>query len=937
MGYFEKHPTLFRTLLLVLALYLTGIGVVNLYYFTSSSTDENLFTTPPSNLYIVRGFPAERTVSSGLQLTPQQLPDSVSAGNLLTSINGQKVESTADVTARLKADTNDYLTLGVFLLKENAGRTYKVRRSSLPGYFVRDIPPTAYVIDVVPGGASDQAGIRVGDLIVSINGQRFETIFEADKIMRQGRAGVLINYEILRNNTTLNLNLTLSRVRVPLPLFMIFLSGLLFMGTGLFIGLRRPQFVAARLLGLAFLCIGFIWVSAYGGTSVPMPLLILRFTAFISTSLFGIALWLHGSLYFPVEQPHLLQKKWLYRIPYYFAGACTIVLIGLGLQGKYNDVLLLAGITLLILYTISVVLSHRKQFTPEYKRMSKPLRLTAMLAPLVIIVLLFTLELLPEARNAWTNVLAPSIMAAVPLSYLYVIGRYRLLDLHLRVRRTIQYTFLSTVWKTSLLIIALSTLYFLTQLDLDVPNLRFTGVALEIPKEPITDAERAVLEKITLMIAAICFTFAFWEIGRAGQNYINRVYYRSEYDYRQASASFADIFATTFNLEELAAGIVRQTAASVHLKQAGILIFRNGTIACRQETRADGEQQTEKTTGVDGAALYQALGQFHGGFSVNYLPRALRDAVHDNGYYHLVPVRSKENTIGVVAIGEKLSEADIERDDLAFLESVSRQAAVAIENAFLYEELAGQERLKHELAIAREIQLASLPQTTPDITGLDIAGLSCPALEVGGDYFDYLNGSPGFLTVLVGDVSGKGTSAALYMSKVQGILRSLHAFDLSPKELFIRTNQLLYNDLEKKSYVTALSARFVPEQHSINIARAGHLPLLHYDAATGSVRHILPRGLGLGMVNSTVFATRIDDETLHYQPGDIFLFVTDGITEAMNENRAEFGDDRLHELLCKTAGSDANTIRDTIHDAVREFTGTAALHDDFTVVVVKAV
>jgi serine phosphatase RsbU (regulator of sigma subunit) len=105
---------------------------------------------------------------------------------------------------------------------------------------------------------------------------------------------------------------------------------------------------------------------------------------------------------------------------------------------------------------------------------------------------------------------------------------------------------------------------------------------------------------------------------------------------------------------------------------------------------------------------------------------------------------------------------------------------MAMENAFLYEELAEKERMKHELAIARRIQLASLPQKTPVVKGLEIAGSSLPALEVGGDFFDYLNGSTDHLTVVVGDVSGKGTSAALYMSKVQGILRSLHPREPSP-------------------------------------------------------------------------------------------------------------------------------------------------------------
>src|SRR5690606_18908610 len=115
--------------------------------------------------------------------------------------------------------------------------------------------------------------------------------------------------------------------------------------------------------------------------------------------------------------------------------------------------------------------------------------------------------------------------------------------------------------------------------------------------------------------------------------------------------------------------------------------------------------------------------------------------------------------IGIILVGEKLSETAYQNDDLLFLSAISGQASVAIENSLLYEDLANQERYKHELEIARKIQLASLPMKTPNIPGLDIVGASIPALEVGGDFYDYLNGKSDSITIVIGDVSGKGTSA----------------------------------------------------------------------------------------------------------------------------------------------------------------------------------
>lgn len=947
MRYFERHPFAFRLLLIAISIYAIGLGFATLFYTVSSSTDENTFITPPSNLYITRSFPAEQQHTSGLSIPRQLTPDSVFSGMLLLAIDNKNVNSLEQVRALLRERTSTrYLALTVFSLQENTSKVYHVQHKQLPSNFVREIPPVAHVISVEPSGASDQAGMKVGDLIVSINGKRFSNIWEADRIMRQSRADLAIKYEVLRNNETLTLTLTLSRVRFPLPIIIVFICGLIYIGFGLFLGLQRPQFAAARLLSLSFICVGFIWLVWDNGTlSMPAIVNLLRFLTFMVCAFFGGMLWFHSMLYFPIEQPHLLQKRWLYRTGYMLAAFFTVANIVLGIFNIYSDNFFLIMLIVMFMYMGGTKVAHRKQFSAEYKRLVRPITTTIALASLATLAGTVLIIAAPKFRTAWTITFTTATMCSIPLIYLYVIGRYKLLGLHVRVRRTIQYNVLSSVWKISLLIIALSSLYTLAQLHFDVPNIRFTGMAVEIPKEPISFAEKTILEKIILMAASVLLTLAFWKIGRAGQNYINRVYYRSEYNYRQATTDFADVIATRLTTDDLAEGIVQKTVESVHLKRAGMVVVYNGQTLCCKEWMAtehveisDVETPMQPTLSTLAIGdLLTALANFQGGVGVEYLPKHLKEQLRAMGYSHLIPIRSKNALLGVIAIGEKLSEADVEHEDLAFLESVARQASVAIENSFLYDELAQQERLKHELAIARKIQIASLPQTTPDIRGLDIAGMSCPAQEVGGDYFDYLNGSPTSITVIVGDVSGKGTSAALYMSKVQGILRSLHAFDLSPRDLLVRTNTLLHADLEKQSYVTALSACFNTADTTLQIARAGHLPLLHFSAQTRTITPLSPRGIGLGIVNNKLFAPRIDELNIAYARGDIFLFITDGITEAMNSTRQEFGAERLQELLLRNIDKDANTIRDTICQAVEQFTGATALHDDFTVVVVKAV
>jgi sigma-B regulation protein RsbU (phosphoserine phosphatase) len=266
---------------------------------------------------------------------------------------------------------------------------------------------------------------------------------------------------------------------------------------------------------------------------------------------------------------------------------------------------------------------------------------------------------------------------------------------------------------------------------------------------------------------------------------------------------------------------------------------------------------------------------------------------------------------------------------------IAHQLSVAYENAFMYEQLATQERLKLELKLARQIQLSSLPQYVPDIAGLNIAGASLPANEVGGDYYDLLTDDDGRLTVIVGDVSGKGTSAALYLSKVQGIIRTLNDFKFGPKELFVRTNTFLHTEIEKKSFVTAVGARFDPKLRQVCIARAGHLPVIHYEALTGKVNLITPRGLGMGMSSRELFEKQLLEEHISYQLGDVFLFATDGITELKNHRGEAFGEETVCAILPALVKYSADKILDEIFSHLNAFCHNSQPHDDQTLVVVK--
>lgn len=479
-------------------------------------------------------------------------------------------------------------------------------------------------------------------------------------------------------------------------------------------------------------------------------------------------------------------------------------------------------------------------------------------------------------------------------------------------------------------------LLWLPQLNLPLPNVRITGASLEVLETPLQSQQQAIAEKGLLMVLAIGLAFIFRRIGRDGQEFLAKKFYRTKYDYRRASGELAEVMSTKLNMLDLAKGIVVKLSELMQLKRAGVLFFRQEKSCCCEEGYGFQDHEWKSFCLALPNETASHIGRVRGNSKVDYMPSPTKETLQAAGFQIVVPVRSKERLVGALLLGEKRSESPFQEEDYDFLSGAANQASVAIENAFLYEELAEQDRIKHELELARKIQLESLPQRTPTIEGLDLAGRSIPATEVGGDYFDYLNGGTQRLTVVVGDVSGKGTPAALYMSKVQGILRSLHGFGLTPRELFIRANGLLRTDLERRSFVTALGGAFDTRKRQLILARAGHLPLFHYRSKTGTVERLLPHGIGFALSDSRVFAAEIEELTLHYEAGDIFVFVSDGVTEAQSNSRELFGEENVARALERLAARQAGEVLEGILDAVREFSNGERQHDDQTIVVAKA-
>ncbi|MBP6672656.1 MAG: SpoIIE family protein phosphatase, partial [Bacteroidetes bacterium] len=752
----------------------------------------------------------------------------------------------------------------------------------------------------------------------------FNSDIEADRVLRLGQIGKSLKYDILRNNQFIELNIVLAKFGIQVSNLVFTLSGLVWLFIGFFIAVSRPNLFAARMIGSAFMFIGFLFaIQLIRRDTFVTPEVVIREVMIGGAFFFGAAFYFHALHYFPIERPDLIEKKWIARGYYIVSGLALTWMVLTNTP---------FGIALIVIYPIVIAVLYRKSTPPEYRRFNKIIQWTGItvggLSALIFVVFNSSFQTLGIG-------LFGIILSFIPLSYLYTIGRYRLLDMNFRVRRNTQYSVVTFLWGAAVIYGLIWTFFRLPSLELPQANIVFTGTAIEINDAPELSTQRETSEHIMLMLLALVITFTVLRVRRYGQRIIDKKYYRLQYDYRRASVELGEVLASTLSAEELARGLVQKLSGLMELKRVGVLFFRDeACCSCISAHGFDGSEWRQFCINHE-RELISNIKQFNNEFRVDYLPALLKDEFHREGFHYGIPIRSKERLIGVLLVGEKQSETTFQQEDLAFLATTAKQASVAIENAFLYEELAEKERMKHELQIARRIQLDSLPQSTPTVKGLEISGTSVPAMEVGGDFFDYLTNQNGKFTVVIGDVSGKGTSAALYMSKVQGILRSLHGFDLSPKDLFNRANKLLCQDLEKRSFVTVLGAEFNTEHRTVVVSRAGHLPLWHFDALSGAVMKILPRGLGLGLNDASIFSNEMEEKKVTYRSGDIFIFATDGVTEAHNES-GDFGEERIHTMVAAQNRQSANTIQNSLLQELSAFTGDRLQHDDQTIVIVKA-
>ncbi|TAH24716.1 MAG: sigma factor sigB regulation protein [Cytophagales bacterium] len=300
----------------------------------------------------------------------------------------------------------------------------------------------------------------------------------------------------------------------------------------------------------------------------------------------------------------------------------------------------------------------------------------------------------------------------------------------------------------------------------------------------------------------------------------------------------------------------------------------------------------------------------------------------------IIPLSSNNQKLGTLILLKNLLDGfDKEMVDITY--SFVSQASLAIKNFKLVNDAIENERYHEERKIAKEVQKSLLPESLMLNINIELHAFSKAADEVGGDYYDIFKFSEHKTIIVIGDVSGNGTSAAFNMAQMKGIFHSLVQLELSPEEFMILANNALSKCLEKTSFIT-LSIFYIDTlNHSVDFARAGHCPALLFQHQEQNCKYLHSKGLGLGIIRNKDYAKHIQKSNFVYQSGDLMLIFTDGIIEAHNPTGEEYGYDRLKIVLQNHHQATTKQIADEIIADLYQFTGTNLLADDYSFLIIR--
>jgi sigma-B regulation protein RsbU (phosphoserine phosphatase) len=298
-----------------------------------------------------------------------------------------------------------------------------------------------------------------------------------------------------------------------------------------------------------------------------------------------------------------------------------------------------------------------------------------------------------------------------------------------------------------------------------------------------------------------------------------------------------------------------------------------------------------------------------------------------------LPIMTTRKPVGVIYLLNELA-GSFEEATVQSLVGLTEQSGISIENAELVARSIDLEVYREQLKIAKTFQKQILPQALPGTDKIEFFIMSQEADEIGGDFYDVTQHGH-YYKIAIGDVSGKGTTAAFYMAETKGIFQALTQLDMGVRDFIINANKALGKCLRKGSFMTLTYVQIDMDRNEIELLRAGHCETLYYDSQTDNLLILSQGGPGLGIVRNDSFGNLVGQpEKITPHPGDLLILYTDGIIEARNEKMEEFSFGRLMDIVKRLRKTDSRLIVETLVSQVKAFTG-GKIEDDYSILVIK--
>lgn len=765
------------------------------------------------------------------------------------------------------------------------------------------------IVKINPKGIAEKSGLKQGDVIIAVNGIPVNSLNEfLDEIVKSdGKSPAL--YTIERNGEIKSIIVPVYKY-FHLIFYIFAFLGLGFLMNGFFVGISKPKeltslifFLFSFFSSFGFMTYGGVWYYVgYSGTLMMH---------YYIANIFIYPLLFHFFTIYPVYLK-LKRRKLLIMLVYCFS-------VLLGFPGIFESVVDTINIYpvlalslsyspfLIVIISILVFInSYRRIKSPELKEPLRVLLLGLIIgfAGFAYYYFGFTLFVMNFGMNPLYR-LPVILVLAIPTTFGYSIYKYRILDTEFFVKRGIVFTLASFV--------TISAYLF----ALNMLNTLFEFYSFK---------NRQLITIITVIL--VIFSFSY--VTKLIKSFVDKRFYKTRYNYRKSLLKFSDELPYLNSIKEVSLKLSSVLNETMGVNNVQIWDIQYKTdITCEEECSLKSDICSFLYKEDRNPKLLFKLNMLENNYPAEYI-----EYITLKGFVLSLPVFVRNEFVAAVNLGEKPESSPYSDEDIDLLKTICSSISVVFENSRLRLEEIRKNKLEEELNVAKRIQESLLPDRNFSHDNIEISCTSNPARIVGGDFFDIIKIDDNNILIVIADVSGKGLPAALYMAKVQALIRFASKVFTSPKDIISEVNKQIYGKFERNSFVTVSLGLINTSTRRMKFVRAGHNPAIF--AGNGSVKFLNTRGIGLGLDKDRIFRDNLDEHEIHINKDNLILFYTDGLNEAMNKNKDEFGTGRIVDILKSSKHLSTNEINDLLINNVKEFSGNSEQHDDITFVIVKS-